>query len=58
MLRIGILGYGNLGRGVECAVTRTSMDGTGPYLPKEAFTVREALDSNTIRGAFFGLTIG
>ena len=38
-------------RGMECAVTRTSLDGTGPYLPKEAFTIREALDSYTIRGA-------
>ena len=38
-------------RGIECAVTRTSMDGTGPYLPQEAFTVQEALDSFTIRGA-------
>jgi predicted amidohydrolase YtcJ len=38
-------------RGLECAVTRTSLDGTGPYLPSEAFTVREALDSYTIRGA-------
>lgn len=38
-------------RGIECAVTRTSIDGTGPYLPEEAFTVREALDSFTIRGA-------
>ena len=37
--------------GVECAVTRTSMDGTGPYLPGEAFSVREALDSYTLRGA-------
>jgi len=38
-------------RGIECAVTRTSLDGTGPYLPEEAFTVKEALDSFTIRGA-------
>ena len=38
-------------RGIECAVTRTSLDGTGPYLPQEAFTVREALDSFTLRGA-------
>ena len=38
-------------RGVECAVTRCSIDGTGPYLQQEAFTVREALDSFTIRGA-------
>ena len=27
------------------------MDGTGPYLPQEAFTVKEALDSYTIRSA-------
>ena len=38
-------------RGIECAVTRTSLDGTGPYLPEEAFTVKEALDSFTIRSA-------
>ena len=38
-------------RGIECAVTRTSIDGTGPYLPQEAFSVREALDSFTIRSA-------
>lgn len=38
-------------RGMECAVTRTSMDGTGPYLPDEAFTVKEALDSFTVQGA-------
>ena len=38
-------------RGLECAVTRTSMDGTGPYLPEEAFTVQEALDSFTVRSA-------
>ena len=38
-------------KGIECAVTRKSLDGTGPYLPGEAFTVTEALDSFTIRGA-------
>ncbi len=37
--------------GIQCAVTRTSLDGTGPYLPDEAFTVQEALDSFTIRSA-------
>lgn len=38
--------------GIQCAVTRASLDGkTGPYLPREAFTLREALDSYTIRGA-------
>ena len=38
-------------RGIECAVTRTSLDGTGPYLPEQAFTVKEALDSFTTLGA-------
>ncbi len=37
--------------GIECAVTRQSLDGTGPFLPQEAFTVREALDSFTSAGA-------
>ena len=37
--------------GIECAVTRTSLDGTGPYLPDQAFSVQEALDSFTSRGA-------
>jgi predicted amidohydrolase YtcJ len=37
--------------GMECAVTRTSLDGTGPYVADQAFSVREALDSYTIRGA-------
>ena len=37
--------------GIQCAVTRRSLDGTGPYLPGEAFAVREALDSYTVRGA-------
>lgn len=38
-------------KGVQCAVTRRSLDGTGPFLPEEAFTVREALDSFTRAGA-------
>ena len=37
--------------GIQCAVTRCSLDGTGPYLPQEAFTVQEALDSFTVRSA-------
>jgi hypothetical protein len=36
---------------MECAVTRTALDGTGPYLPDQAFTVQEALDSYSARGA-------
>lgn len=39
-------------RGIQCAVTRRSLDGTGEaYLPGEAFSVREAIDSYTLRGA-------
>lgn len=38
-------------KGIECAVTRKAMDGTGPFLPEEAFSVKEAIDSFTIRGA-------
>ncbi|MBR5948607.1 MAG: amidohydrolase [Clostridia bacterium] len=38
-------------KGIECAVTRRSMDGTGPYLPEQAFSVKEALDSFTVFGA-------
>lgn len=38
-------------KGIQCAVTRESMDGTGPYLPEEAFTVKEAIDSFTVNGA-------
>ena len=39
-------------RGIQCAITRKSLDGDGEvYLPHEAFTVQEALDSYTIRSA-------
>ncbi|MBO4288543.1 MAG: amidohydrolase [Lachnospiraceae bacterium] len=39
-------------RGIQCAVTRRSVrDGCGPYLPEQAFTVQEAIDSYTLRGA-------
>ena len=38
-------------KGVECAITRRSLDGTGPYLPDQAFTVEEALVSFTASGA-------
>lgn len=37
---------------IQCAVTRTSLKDPGePYLPEQKFTVQEALDSYTIRGA-------
>lgn len=42
--------------GIQCAVTRTTLrDHVGPYLPDQAFSVQEALDSYTIasaRGSF------
>ena len=38
--------------GIQCAVTRRDLKGNGPYLPEEAFTVQEALDSYTKAGAY------
>ena len=41
----------NVMGGIQCAVTRRDLRGEGPYLPAEAFTVQEALDSFTKMGA-------
>ncbi|MBQ6342217.1 MAG: amidohydrolase [Anaerolineaceae bacterium] len=41
----------NVMSGIQCAVTRQSLDGFGPFLPREAFTAQEALDSFTSAGA-------
>jgi predicted amidohydrolase YtcJ len=41
----------NVMGGIQCAVTRCDLKGNGPYLPTEAFTVKEALDSFTKEGA-------
>ena len=38
--------------GMQCVVTRKDLAGNGPYLPDEAFTVREAIDSFTKGGAY------
>ena len=39
--------------GIQCVVTRKNLDGDlGPYLPEEAFTVQEALDSYTKASAY------
>ena len=38
--------------GIQCAVTRSTLNGFGPYLPHEAFTVAEAVDSYTSAGAY------
>ena len=37
--------------GIQCAVTRKDRSGRGEYLPEEAFTIQEALDSYTKNGA-------
>ncbi len=44
--------YPDVMKGIQCAVTRTSVDGTGPYLPDQAFSVKEALDSFTSGSAY------
>jgi len=38
--------------GIQCAVTRRDLNGTGPYLPQQAFSVQEALDSFTKESAW------
>ena len=39
-------------RGMQCSITRRSIGSNdAPYLPDQAFTVQEAIDSYTIRGA-------
>ena len=38
--------------GIQCAVTRRDLKDSAPYLPEEAFSVREALDSFTRAGAY------
>ena len=38
--------------GIQCAVTRQDLSGCTPYLPHEAFDLREAIDSFTQAGAF------
>ena len=41
----------NVMGGIQCAVTRRDLKGSDPYLPQEAFTVQEALDSFTTAGS-------
>lgn len=42
----------NICKGIQLAVTRTSIDGQGPYLKQQALTRKQALDSFTINGAY------
>lgn len=37
--------------GIQCAVTRTTLDGTKTFLPQQALSVEEALDTYTVMGA-------
>ena len=37
--------------GIQCAVTRRTLSGKGPYRPEEAMSVKEALLSYTAEGA-------
>lgn len=37
--------------GIQCAVTRKTLNGEKEYLPEEAFSMAEAIDSYTIQGA-------
>jgi predicted amidohydrolase YtcJ len=38
-------------KGIQCAVTRTTLDGTKTFLPEQALTVEEALHTFTAMGA-------
>lgn len=42
----------NVMGGIQCAVTRRTLDGKGPYLPDEAFSVAQAINSFTSGGAW------
>ena len=37
--------------GIQCAVTRKTLNGASEYLPQEAFSIKEAIDSYTIQAA-------
>ena len=37
--------------GIQCAVTRRTLNGANEYLPNEVFSIKEAIDSYTIQGA-------
>lgn len=44
--------YPDVLKGIQLAMTRTSLDGTGPYLMEQALTPNEAIDSFTKLGAY------
>lgn len=42
----------NVMKGIQCAVTRKTLAGVGPYVEEEALTLEEALQSFTLNGAY------
>lgn len=42
----------NVLNGVQCSVTRKTLDGKGPFLPEQALSVKEAIASFTTMGAY------
>ena len=44
--------YPDVLKGIQLAMTRTSLDGTGPYLLEQALSVNEAIDSFTKQAAY------
>lgn len=42
----------NVLKGIQCAVTRKTLKGVGPYVEREALTLKEALQSFTLNGAY------
>lgn len=42
----------NVMRGIQCAVTRKTLKGEGPFVPTEALSVEEALRAFTLNGAY------
>jgi len=42
----------NVLKGIQCAVTRKTLNGVGPYVEKEALSLEEAIQSFTLNGAY------
>lgn len=44
--------YPDVLKGIQLAITRTSLDGTGPYLSDQSLNIKEAIYSYTCNGAY------
>ena len=42
----------NVLKGIQCAVTRKTLKGVGPYVEKEALSLEEAIQAFTLNGAY------